>query len=921
MKFNNIGLRINHFTIICIFTLCFALMLTATSYAATEMLVNPSRNDIVYNPIKFNKINYFDKSLDKNNVEVSSGAKFKEYNSGFLSWFVGNSVMVVFPDNQKGQYIKLHYNQKNGIGQIDHRNVGADVTITLTGQSGGENGNSVIVCGDFFSPHGDNHDTIYNQMPVEIGIELFYMDTGEKINLSKAWVSQKSINKDEWVSCVKPEDIEATQVLYNTSMAKYPAQGEYAYKGTEKSTSYNGNDNMYVLQMKNDKMRYITSSPGSIGFSPITASYPSLPEKCIVDLGKELKSTTAKVNSKLTFRIKQQTEVLGVTGDQRYSEFSITDKLPAGLKYAGAKLYFIDGNTNAKSEVNADDYNLTDKDGLITAKLTDKYLKVMPLNGGTYLLEISTVVDSSANGRSLTNQGFTTINNKKIQSNNTVITVDKTFRITTSVINGKISESLTVNKGESKTISYTPNSGYQLKTVEVDGQVVSPGENLSDYTFTDISCDHKIDVEYEKIPKLQVIKTADKTDYNAGDIITYNVIVKQTEDGATARDVLVEDKMPEGIILNPESIKGEGITVISSDENGFKLKAGDLGEKVITYTAITEKKVSKKDLINIVTAQGKNNTGIATDKASVNTHVLNPTITKTVDKNEAKYGDVLTYTITIDTGDPKAILHNAKIADENLSKNLEFIEFVDLETLRSHGAVPGMISMTANDKESDEWQATLNLGDIQGKHVVQYKARVKAKSGIVSNRASLTGDELEYPLTYTVETKILEPELNFEKKADKKNVFIGDTVTFTITCNMNNDIPAKNVDVTDTVPAEFEVIDVNTNTGKVTSDKNSLNVHVDEVTKGNPLTVTIKAKAVKEGAVVNTASIKGENLLEPKESEVQVQIDKKPEPAIIKSNPKTGEANNVALPLLFTAIAVAAGIITMLRRHKNDISK
>ncbi len=62
---------------------------------------------------------------------------------------------------------------------------------------------------------------------------------------------------------------------------------------------------------------------------------------------------------------------------------------------------------------------------------------------------------------------------------------------------GTISPSgtVSVNYGDSKTFTITPNSGYKIKDVKVDG--VSVGA-VSTYTFTNITSDHKIEATFEK---------------------------------------------------------------------------------------------------------------------------------------------------------------------------------------------------------------------------------------------------------------------------------------------------------------------------------------------------------------------------------------------------------------------------------------
>ena len=77
-----------------------------------------------------------------------------------------------------------------------------------------------------------------------------------------------------------------------------------------------------------------------------------------------------------------------------------------------------------------------------------------------------------------------------------------TYRIDTEVINGDITPPIKeIVEGDTKTIIYTPNPGYVLKSVTVDGVEVDTNQYPSAYTFSNINQDHRIKVVYEKEEK------------------------------------------------------------------------------------------------------------------------------------------------------------------------------------------------------------------------------------------------------------------------------------------------------------------------------------------------------------------------------------------------------------------------------------
>jgi hypothetical protein len=80
-----------------------------------------------------------------------------------------------------------------------------------------------------------------------------------------------------------------------------------------------------------------------------------------------------------------------------------------------------------------------------------------------------------------------------------ITTAINTFTLTaTSDANGVITPAgtTTVNYGASQTFTITPNTGYKIKDVKVDGASVGP---VSTYTFTNVTANHTIEAQFEPI--------------------------------------------------------------------------------------------------------------------------------------------------------------------------------------------------------------------------------------------------------------------------------------------------------------------------------------------------------------------------------------------------------------------------------------
>ena len=114
--------------------------------------------------------------------------------------------------------------------------------------------------------------------------------------------------------------------------------------------------------------------------------------------------------------------------------------------------------------------------------------------------------------------------------------------------NGTIAPSgdVKVNKGENKTFTFTPNAGYEVKEVKVDG--VSQGV-IYGYTFKNVDADHTIHVEFKKstVITYDIAATAGANGkISPAGIVTVNEGVNQTftftpDAGYVVEDVKVDD--------------------------------------------------------------------------------------------------------------------------------------------------------------------------------------------------------------------------------------------------------------------------------------------------------------------------------------------------------------------------------------------
>lgn len=83
----------------------------------------------------------------------------------------------------------------------------------------------------------------------------------------------------------------------------------------------------------------------------------------------------------------------------------------------------------------------------------------------------------------------------------------RVYKINTSATGGTITSKITsIDKGETRTITYVPNTGYYLRRLTVDGTAVNLKTYPNSYTFSNITADHVIKAEFLPIPELRITK-------------------------------------------------------------------------------------------------------------------------------------------------------------------------------------------------------------------------------------------------------------------------------------------------------------------------------------------------------------------------------------------------------------------------------
>ncbi|MGM0247088.1 hypothetical protein IGL59_000306 [Enterococcus sp. AZ116] len=259
-------------------------------------------------------------------------------------------------------------------------------------------------------------------------------------------------------------------------------------------------------------------------------------------------------------------------------------------------------------------------------------------------------------------------------------------------------------------------------------------------------------------------------------------------------------------------------------------------------------------------------------------------VKKSVDKETAKVGDELTYTITAkNSGEGN---WNGTITDKI---PMEYVNLVSGTTTVNGEKV----------EDNDVWKDNvLNVKQTikAGESVtITFKVKIiKAAEGQTIANVAET-DDPNVPPTPPAETKV--PKVELTKTADKANAKVGEEITYTITAKNSGNGDWENGTITDKIPTEYVNLVSGTTTvngGKVEDNNvwkdNVLNVK-QTIKAGESVTITFKVKTIKaaEGqTIANVAETDDPNVppTPPAETKVpKVELTKTAD----KANAKVGE--------------------------------
>lgn len=215
---------------------------------------------------------------------------------------------------------------------------------------------------------------------------------------------------------------------------------------------------------------------------------------------------------------------------------------------------------------------------------------------------------------------------------------------------------------------YWEDGDPDVERLDTDGNPVppgTPGSSLFKRDSADIST-------YE--PAIAIEKTHDGGPFHKGDLVTYHVKVTETTPDASAKDVVVTDVIPEGLVLaGGLQIDGVEGAVWEATESGYVVRIPVLADTdtcTITYQAQVSRDLEEvpADLTNVVSAVAQGVPRVTDDDTVQVVVKPNPSpdlaIVKTADVDEVNEGGLILYTVDLTETVADTSATNVTITDE-----------------------------------------------------------------------------------------------------------------------------------------------------------------------------------------------------------------------------------------------------------------
>ncbi|MGL5152441.1 MAG: hypothetical protein ACRC7N_17935, partial [Clostridium sp.] len=379
------------------------------------------------------------------------------------------------------------------------------------------------------------------------------------------------------------------------------------------------------------------------------------------------------------------------------------------------------------------------------------------------------------------------------------------------------------------------------------------------------------------------LKSVDKGNASIGDVVTYTLVLKNTGNVA-ATNVTVKDTIPTGTTYVNNSLTVNGTNNAGNIQTGINIGTLNPNQvatvifKVLVGTTITVNPIPNTANVSYGFTAGTLPKNESYESNTVQTQVNIATIdngsgglTKSVTKDYAKIGDVLTYTFVLkNTGNVDA--NNIVLVDTvpyatSFVTGSVIVNGVSNGTATPASGIPvGTINPGAQKTVSFDVTVItlptsnpiLNIGYVGFNYTVD---------PTMPNARTNTGISNIVPTTINTAKIPGYPQRGIVKAVDKQYVDIGDTITYTISMVNVGNTPAINVKVQDTVPNDTAFIPGSaTVNGTSVSDNPNTGIVIPNIAPNGRGTVTFQVTVLTlptPNPIPNNATVNYDYIVNP----------------------------------------------------------
>ncbi|MCI9093393.1 MAG: isopeptide-forming domain-containing fimbrial protein [Coprobacillus sp.] len=528
----------------------------------------------------------------------------------------------------------------------------------------------------------------------------------------------------------------------------------------------------------------------------------------------------------------------------------------------------------------------TAADGYYVSKITvdDKEVEVKNLRTGTYT--------------------FSNIAN----NHDVKVEASPCYKIDTEIENGTITSTQNkIDPQENRTIKFSPNNGYYVSEIIVDGQAYSYEDYESEYTFNNIQENHTIKVVCEPLKTITTSITngvITKTMTNIHPDSSKEVIYQAFEDYYIS-EVFVDDKKIEvndfkngnykfDPVLTDHTIrvicepKPEVTTEIVNGTISPKFKVYPHENGEVQATALNGYYINKVFVDDKeITDFERNQMNYIFNDITENHHIYvecipkpKLEIEKTTDRDYYNYNDMVHYNIEVKQVIENTTAYNLVLKDDDITQGVD----IDTNSIIISGIKDDNYTLEVKENsfvvhvKELNYDETINIGFYAKINDVGLAGKQ------FKNKATVICDYID-EVSSTVTNRVLKPKLSIEKTSLKEKYNLLDDLQYTIDVKQNiKGAKAFDVDIDDTITKGVKidedsvVVFGSEDEYTVNVNDNKLNVKLKSMSDENvqiKYNAKIKDFSVSKKDIINKATVKSKTTeTEIEESDSHILIYK-----------------------------------------------